>query len=85
MPKLIPQVSATIAEYRMFAADILTDLGLPSDWPSLLGHFDDNKFEPEWYARKMLFCVKFLEEHLANQNAERAAFAALRLQNAMAQ
>ncbi len=80
-----PRIRATIAEYRKFATDILTDLGLPTDWPSLLGHFDDNKLEPEWYARKMLFLAKSLEEHLVNQNAEGAAFAALRLQSAMAQ
>ena len=79
------RIGATIAEYRKFAADILNDLGLPNDWPSLLGHFDDNKFEPEWYARKMLSLVKSLEEHLESQNAEGAAFAALRLQSAMAQ
>jgi hypothetical protein len=79
------RIEATIEEYRKFAVDILKNLGLPSDWPSLLGHFDDNALEPEWYARKMLFWTKSLEEHLANQNAGGAALAAMRLQSAIGQ
>jgi hypothetical protein len=76
-----PHIEATIAEYRKFAADMLRDFGLPS----LLGYSDDNKLVPEWYARKMLFYVKSLEEELMNQNAEGAVYAALRLQSALAQ
>jgi len=79
------RIEATIEEYRKFAIDILKDLGLPSDWPSLLGHFDDNALEPEWYARKMLFWTKSLEEHVGNQNAGGAALAAMRLQSAIGQ
>jgi len=76
-------IEATIAEYRRFAVGVLTELGLPSDWPSLLGHFDDNELSPEWYARKILFWAQSLEGHLANQNAKETAFAALRLQSAV--